>query len=150
MAGRGINKAILVGHLGKDPEIRYTFNNHPITNFSIATSEAWKDKQTGEQKAKTEWHRIVAFGKLAEIAAEYLRKGSLVYIEGSLQTRKWQDQNGQDRYVTEVILNMGGKLQILNSAENGETNTSPPQQSAKNSTAASHEPLPEFDDDIPF
>lgn len=150
MAGRGINKVILIGHLGKDPEIRYTFNNNPITNFSIATSEVWKDKQTGEQQTKTEWHRIVAFGKLAEIAGEYLRKGSLVYIEGSLQTRKWQDQNGQDRYVTEVIVNIGGKLQILSSAENNDTNVLTGQKSAKNSASASNDPLPEFDDDIPF
>ena len=102
MAGRGINKVILVGNLGQDPEIRHMPNGGAVANITLATSESWRDKQTGEIKDKTEWHRVVLFGKLAEIAGEYLRKGSQVYIEGSLQTRKWQDHSGQDRYTTEI------------------------------------------------
>nr|BET44390.1 MAG: hypothetical protein ACHINZ_0600 [Candidatus Aschnera chinzeii] len=110
---RGINKVILIGNLGKDPEIRYIPNGSAIANLSLATSESWRDKQTGEIREKTEWHRVVIFGKLAEIASEYLRKGTQVYIEGSLQTRKWQDQDGQDRYYTEVIVNVTGTMQML-------------------------------------
>jgi single-strand DNA-binding protein len=97
---RGINKAILIGNLGKDPETRYTAGGSAVTNIRIATNETWKDKQTGEQQERTEWHAVVFFGRLAEIAAEYLRKGSTVYVEGRLQTRKWQDKDGQDRYTT--------------------------------------------------
>ncbi|MDE5284795.1 MAG: single-stranded DNA-binding protein, partial [Candidatus Blochmannia sp. A2] len=108
MASRGINKVILIGHLGQDPEVRYMPNGNAVVNMTLATSENWKDKNTGENKEKTEWHRIVLFGKLAEIAGEYLRKGSQVYIEGSLQTRKWQDQNGLERYTTEILVNIGG------------------------------------------
>ena len=110
---RGINKVILVGNLGKDPEIKYTASGAAIANLTIATSESWNDKQTGEKVEKTEWHRVVAFQRLAEIMGEYLKKGSQVYIEGKLQTRKWQDQNGQDRYTTEVVANdmqmLGGR-----------------------------------------
>jgi len=113
MASRGVNKVILIGHLGQDPEVRYMPNGNAVVNMTLATSENWKDKNTGESKEKTEWHRIVLFGKLAEIAGEYLRKGSQVYIEGSLQTRKWQDQNGLDRYTTEIIVNIGGTMQML-------------------------------------
>ena len=114
MASKGVNKVILVGNLGKDPEIRYLPSGGAVANFSIATSESWKDKNTGEQKEKTEWHNISIFGKLAEIAGEYLRKGSQVYIEGALQTRKWQDQNGNDRYSTDVVLNgFDCKMQML-------------------------------------
>ncbi len=98
MASRGVNKVILIGNLGQDPEVRYMPNGGAVTNITLATSESWRDKQTGEMKEKTEWHRVVIFGKLAEIAGEYLKKGSQVYIEGSLQTRKWQDQSGQERY----------------------------------------------------
>lgn len=167
MASRGINKVILVGNLGQDPEIRYLPNGGAVTNISIATSETWKDKQTGEAKEKTEWHRVVIFGKLAEIAGEYLKKGSQVYIEGQLQTRKWQDQSGQDRYSTEVVVNIGGTLQILGSRNaptddgqsqnwgqsNNNKSTAPaaasrpaqPQQ-----PAMSNEPPMDFDDDIPF
>ena len=101
---RGINKVILVGNLGADPETRYTASGSAITNVRIATSESWRDKQTGENQERTEWHRVVFFNRLAEIAGEYLRKGSQVYVEGSLRTRKWQDQSGQDRYSTEVVL----------------------------------------------
>lgn len=113
MASRGVNKVILIGHLGQDPDVRYMPNGNAVVNMTLATSENWKDKNTGENKEKTEWHRIVLFGKLAEIAGEYLRKGSQVYIEGSLQTRKWQDQNGLERYTTEIIVNIGGTMQML-------------------------------------
>ncbi len=113
MASRGINKVILIGNLGQDPEIRYMPNGGAVANITLATSESWRDKQCGEIREKTEWHRIVIFGKLAEIAGEYLHKGSQVYIEGSLQTRKWQDQNGQDRYSTEVIVSIAGTMKML-------------------------------------
>ena len=110
---RGINKVIVVGNLGGDPEMRYMPNGNAVANISVATSESWKDKQTGAQKEKTEWHKIALFNRLAEIAGEYLRKGSQVYIEGKLQTRKWQDKEGNDRYTTEIIANemqmLGGK-----------------------------------------
>lgn len=117
MASRGINKTILVGYLGQDPEIRYMPNGNAVAKITLATSDTWRDKQTGETKEKTEWHRVILFSKLAEIAAEYLKKGSLVYIEGSLQTRKWQDQNGQDRYITEIIVNINGSMQMLSSRQ---------------------------------
>ncbi|PPI88584.1 ssDNA-binding protein [Candidatus Pantoea edessiphila] len=110
---RGINKVILIGNLGQDPEVRYMTNGSAVANFTLATSENWRDKNTGENKESTEWHRVVIFGKLAEIANEYLRKGSQVYIEGQLRTRKWQDQNGQERYTTEVVVNVGGNMQML-------------------------------------
>ena len=113
---RGINKVILVGNLGQDPEVRYTTSGAAVTNISVATSESWKDKNTGEDVVKTEWHRIVFFGRLAEIAGEYLKKGSKVYIEGKLQTRKWQDQNNQDRYTTEVVAN---EMQMLDARQSG-------------------------------
>ena len=100
---RGINKVIIVGNLGGDPETRYMPSGSAVTNFTVATNESWKDKQTGEQKERTEWHKVAMFNRLAEIAAEYLRKGSQVYIEGKLRTRKWQGQDGQDRYTTEII-----------------------------------------------
>jgi single-strand DNA-binding protein len=118
MAG-GINKVILVGNLGQDPEIRYTADGRPIANFSIATSESWKDKNSGEKREKTEWHRVVVFGKLAEICGEYLSKGRQVYIEGKLQTRKWQGQDGQDRYTTEVVVDMRGTMQMLGTRDAG-------------------------------
>ena len=118
MAG-GINKVILVGNLGQDPEIRYTADGRPIANFSIATSETWRDKNSGERREKTEWHRVVVFGKLAEICGEYLSKGRQVYIEGKLQTRKWQGQDGQDRYTTEVVVDMRGTMQMLGNRDGG-------------------------------
>ena len=114
---RGINKVILVGNLGDHPEIRHTPNGNAVTNLSIATSESWKDRQTGQPVEKTEWHRIVLFGKLAEIASQYLKKGSKVYIEGKLQTRKWQDKQRQDRYTTEVIVDINGQMQMLDRKE---------------------------------
>lgn len=114
MASRGVNKVILVGNLGQDPEIRYMPSGGAVANITIATSESWRDKATGEQREKTEWHRVSLFGKLAEVAGEYLRKGSQVYIEGQLQTRKWQDQNGQDRFTTEVVVQgFNGVMQML-------------------------------------
>ncbi len=121
MASRGVNKVILVGNLGNDPEIRYMPNGGAVANITIATSESWRDKQTGEQREKTEWHRVSLFGKLAEVAGEYLRKGSQVYIEGQLQTRKWQDQQGQDRYTTEVVVQgFNGVMQMLGGKAQGQ------------------------------
>ena len=110
---RGVNKVILVGNLGQDPEVRYMPNGNGVANISIATTDSWKDKNTGQMQERTEWHRVVLFGKLAEVAGEYLRKGSQVYIEGRLQTRKWTDQSGQEKYTTEVVVDMGGQMQML-------------------------------------
>jgi single-strand DNA-binding protein len=112
MASRGVNKVILIGNLGQDPEVRYMPNGGAVCNLTVATSETWKDKNTGEMQEKTEWHRVVMFRRLAEIAGEYLKKGSKVYLEGKLQTRKWQDQQGQDRYTTEVVAD---EMQMLDS-----------------------------------
>lgn len=117
MASRGINKVILIGNLGADPEVRYTQNSTAIANLSVATSETWKDKQSGEQREQTEWHRVVCYRRLAEIAGEYLRKGSKVYIEGRLQTRKWQGQDGKDNYTTEIVCN---DLQMLDGRTGGQ------------------------------
>lgn len=114
MSSRGVNKVILVGNLGQDPEIRYMPNGSAVANISLATSETWKDKQSGQQQEKTEWHRVVLFQKLAEIVGEYCRKGSQIYIEGKLQTRKWTDQQGQEKYTTEIVIDgFDGKLQLL-------------------------------------
>jgi len=125
----GINKAIVLGNLGKDPEVRFLQNGEAVANLTVATSESWKDKQTGEQKEKTEWHRVVIFGKLAEIAGEYLKKGSKVYIEGSLQTRKWQNQQGQDQYSTEIVLSgFGSKMEMLDGKPQGQNNNQGQQQ----------------------
>lgn len=117
MASRGVNKVILIGNLGADPEVRYTQNQQAMANLSVATSETWKDKNTGEQRENTEWHRVVCYRRLAEIAGEYLKKGSKVYIEGRLQTRKWQGQDGQDRYTTEIVCN---EMQMLDSRGGGD------------------------------
>ena len=116
MASRGVNKVILVGNLGADPEVRYTQNGSAVANLRLATSEQWRDKQTGENQERTEWHRVAMFGRLGEIAGEYLKKGSKVYIEGKLQTRKWQAQDGSDRYTTEVVAN---EMQMLDSRGGG-------------------------------
>ncbi|MGB5725729.1 MAG: single-stranded DNA-binding protein [Thiogranum sp.] len=142
---RGVNKVILVGNLGADPEGKYMPNGNAVANVTLATSESWKDKQSGEQKDKTEWHRVVFFRRLAEIAGEYLKKGSQVYLEGKLQTRKWQDKNGNDRYTTEIIAN---EMQMLGGRGGGSADFG----TASSSSAA---PAPaaavdEFDDDIPF
>jgi single-strand DNA-binding protein len=152
---RGINKVILVGNLGGDPEVRYMPSGGAVTNLTIATSESWKDKQTGEQQDRTEWHRVVFFNRLAEIAAEYLRKGSKVYVEGSLRTRKWQDQAGVERYTTEIV---AAEMQMLDSrggqgAPAGQSTSSraPAQQNyAQESNAAPSMASEDFDDDIPF
>lgn len=122
MATRGVNKVILVGNLGQDPEVRYMPNGGAVANLTLATSESWRDKQDGEIREHTEWHRVVVFGKLAEIASEYLRKGAQVYIEGQLRTRKWTDQSGQDKYTTEVIVGQNGTMQML-----GRRDSQPPQ-----------------------
>ena len=123
MASRGVNKVIIVGNLGQDPEVRFTPNGKAVANLTIATSESWKD-QSGQIQEKTEWHKVSMFGKLAEIAGEYLKKGSQVYIEGKLQTRKWQDQQGQDRYTTEIVLDpFNGVMQMLG-AKGGQSNPS--------------------------
>ncbi len=162
MASRGINKVILVGNLGQDPEVKYTPNGGAVTTISIATSESWKDKSSGEMREKTEWHRVVFFGKLAEIAGEYLRKGSQVYVEGKLTTRKWQDKSGQDRYTTEVVVDgFNGVMQMLGGRNEG-SGASAPRQSAQAAQPApaaapaqpaASQPAPvdsSFDDDIPF
>ena len=112
---RGVNKVILIGNLGKDPDVRYTPNGNAVTNLNLATDESYKDKNTGQLVPKTEWHRIVIFGKIAEVAGQYLRKGSKIYIEGKLQTRKWQNKEGQDIYTTEVVLDINGQMQMLDS-----------------------------------
>ncbi|MGQ9426314.1 single-stranded DNA-binding protein [Gilvimarinus sp. F26214L] len=163
---RGINKVILIGNLGVDPETKYMPSGNAVTNVSLATSESWKDKQTGEQQERTEWHRVVFFNRLAEIAGEYLRKGSKVYVEGSLRTRKWQDQSGQDRYTTEIVAN---EMQMLdsrgdssmsnqggnynqNSNYNQSQGQAPRQQSqpAPQSAPQPQQGMDSFDDDIPF
>ncbi|MCI3067357.1 single-stranded DNA-binding protein [Escherichia coli] len=157
MASRGVNKVILVGNLGQDPEVRYMPNGGAVANITLATSESWRDKQTGEMKEQTEWHRVVLFGKLAEVAGEYLRKGSQVYIEGQLRTRKWTDQAGVEKYTTEVVVNVGGTMQMLggrpqNAAQPENKSQSQPQpqpQSTGAAPAAGNEPPP-FEDDIPF
>ena len=176
MASRGVNKVILVGNLGQDPEVRYMPNGGAVANITLATSESWRDKATGEMKEQTEWHRVVLFGKLAEVAGEYLRKGSQVYIEGQLRTRKWTDQAGAEKYTTEVVGNVGGTMQMLGGRQgggaapagggqqqqggwgqpqqpqggnqfSGGAQSRPQQQSAP---APSNEPPMDFDDDIPF
>ncbi len=168
---RGINKVILVGNLGNDPETRYMPNGNAVTNITIATSDSWKDKQSGEQQERTEWHRVVFFNRLAEIAGEYLRKGSQVYVEGRLQTRKWQDNNGNDRYTTEIVAsemqmlggragggNMGGQQQYggdpMNSGgEQRGSSSRPaaqPRQQNQNQPPQQSSGMDDFDDDIPF
>ena len=161
---RGINKVILVGNLGADPETRYTPSNTAVTNLRLATSESWRDRNSGETQERTEWHRVVMFNRLAEIAAEYLRKGSKVYVEGKLQTRKWQDQNGQDRWSTEIVAN---EMQMLDSRGGGGGGgfggNEPPMddwggppsgsgggRSGGGSRGPVDAPPGDFDDDIPF
>ncbi len=125
---RGVNKVILVGNVGGDPETRYMPNGNAVTNITLATSESWKDKQTGQQQERTEWHRVVFFGRLAEIAGEYLRKGSQVYVEGSLRTRKWQGQDGQDRYTTEIVVDINGNMQLLGGRPSGDDSQRAPRE----------------------
>ena len=156
----GINKVILVGNLGAKPEVKYASNGNAISNLSVATSESWTDKSTGQKQERTEWHRVSLFGKLAEIAGQYLDKGSKVYVEGKLQTRKWQDQNGQDRYTTEVVVSgFNGTLQMLD-RRNDSSPSSPSEVAStpseditkKGQTEPSITPVSkdEFEDDIPF
>jgi single-strand DNA-binding protein len=156
MASRGVNKVILLGNLGKDPEVKYMPNGNAVANITVATSETWKDKQTGEQKENTEWHRVTFYRRLAEIAGEYLKKGSKVYLEGRLQTRKWQGQDGQDRYTTEII---ASEMQMLDSrggstgfAPQANTQQAPPQAQPPAAPVASVPPVDEgfLDEDIPF
>lgn len=144
---RGVNKVILIGNLGRDPEVRYMPNGQAVTNVTIATSESWKDKTSGEQQERTEWHRVVFFRRLAEIAGEYLKKGSKVYIEGKLQTRKWQDKDGQDRYTTEIVAN---EMQMLDSKGAGNNFNSPPPDMDMTGNESHMATAGDFDDDIPF
>jgi single-strand DNA-binding protein len=160
---RGVNKVILIGNLGGDPEVRYMPSGDAIANVNIATSDSWKDKQTGENQERTEWHRVVFFKRLAEIAGEYLRKGSKVYVEGRLQTRKWQGQDGQERYTTEIV---ASEMQMLDSRSGGSASFEPrePRQQTRPQDASAArgegqqatQPVAppsldkDFDDDIPF
>jgi len=151
---RGINKVILVGNLGADPETRYTASGSAVTNISLATTDSWRDKNTGEQQERTEWHRVVFFNRLAEIAGEYLRKGRQVYVEGRLQTRKWQDQNGQDRYTTEIVANemqmLGGRDEGTGASQGG-SGGSGFRDKPKQAVAEPQPQAADFeDDDIPF
>lgn len=164
MAGGGVNKVILIGNLGVDPEVRYLPSGSAVANLRIATSESWRDKATGEPQERTEWHRVALFGKLAEIAGQYLHKGSKVYVEGKLRTRKWQGQDGQDRYTTEVVVDINGSMQMLDSragvagaggdvgyarpAASTPTDATPDDERSHN--AAHPGPDTDFDDDIPF
>mgnify|MGYP000143066505 FL=1 len=149
----GINKVILVGNLGAKPEVKYASNGNAISNLSVATSESWTDKSTGQKQERTEWHRVSLFGKLAEIAGQYLDKGSKVYVEGKLQTRKWQDQNGQDRYTTEVVVSgFNGTLQMLDRRDDSSSSAPSENVTVKDQTEPSITPVSkdEFEDDIPF
>ena len=159
MASRGVNKVILVGNLGQDPEVRYLPNGGAVANITLATSESWRDKQSGETKEKTEWHRVVLFGKLAEVAGEYLRKGSQIYIEGKLNTRKWTDQAGVEKYTTEIHVNVGGTMQMLGGKQDGASqgggHGNKQQQQGRQaqqsqSAPPQNDPPMDFDDDIPF
>jgi single-strand DNA-binding protein len=145
---RGVNKVILIGSLGNDPEVKYLPDSSAVTNISVATSESWKDKNTGQVQQRTEWHKIVFFKKLAEIAGEYLRKGSKVYIEGSLRTRKWQDKDGADRYTTEIVAD---QMQMLDGKDDSKPQSAP-SQPARGAAPAQNQPADEFDfdDDINF
>ena len=142
---RGINKVIVVGNLGADPDTRFMPSGNAVTNISVATSESWNDKETGERQEKTEWHRVVFFGRLAEIASEYLKKGSQVYIEGKLQTRKWEDKEGKERWTTEIIAN---QMQML--GERMSQGASNQGSVTKQDSSSSEFVDEEFDDDIPF
>ena len=149
---RGVNKVILVGNLGKDPEVRNMPNGNVVANITLATTESWKDKQSGEQQEKTEWHRIVMFRRLGEIAGEYLKKGSQVYIEGKLQTRKWQDNSGNDRYTTEIVAN---EMQMLGGRGGGgstgfSSDSAPAQAAPAQSATATAAAVDVFGDDVPF
>jgi single-strand DNA-binding protein len=163
MATRGVNKVILIGNLGADPEVRYMPSGDPVANVRIATSEAWKDKQSGEMQERTEWHNVVFFGRIAEVVKQYLHKGSKIYVEGKLRTRKWQGQDGQDRYTTEVVVDINGTMQMLDGRGGGGSSESleePRGGGYGASNRGNSRPGPEpgpgpgagepFDDDIPF
>ena len=149
MASRGVNKVMVIGNLGSDPEVRYMPSGGAVTNISVATSDTWKDKSSGEAQERTEWHRIVLFNRLAEIAGEYLRKGSKVFIEGSLRTRKWQDNSGQDRYTTEIVAR---EMQMLDSKSTDTIESAVNKKSVDkgHSSADKSANMDDFDDDIPF
>jgi single-strand DNA-binding protein len=159
---RGINKVILVGNVGVDPDVRYLPNGNAVTTLSVATSESWKDKATGEKQDRTEWHRVVCFNRLGEIAGEYVRKGSKLYVEGSLRTRKWQDQQGQDKYTTEIIASdiqmldsKGGSGSSANYEDMPQAQQSAPAQHQNTNkqqqpSQAAHDAFEQLDDDIPF
>ncbi|WP_295457849.1 single-stranded DNA-binding protein [uncultured Thiodictyon sp.] len=157
---KGINKVILIGNLGNEPDVRYMQNGDPVARVSLATSESWKDKNTGETQERTEWHRVVFFGKLAELVKQYLHKGSKIYVEGQLRTQKWQDKEGIDRYTTEVVVSARGTMQMLDGrpvGENDSRSTNPPGTDARRPPANQAQPSGEdhngampFDDDIPF
>lgn len=142
----GVNKVILIGNLGQDPEIRYTQGGDAVATLSVATSETWKDRDSGEKRERTEWHRVVVWGRLAENVKQYLAKGSKVYIEGKLRTRKWQGQDGQDRYTTEVVVDMQGTVQFLSTRQTAQNGP----QASGGAPAGQGHGGPEFDDDIPF
>ena len=148
---RGVNKVTLIGNLGADPEVRYTANGSAVANIRLATAESWRDRESGETQERTEWHRVVFFSRLAEIVGEYLKKGSQVYIEGRLQTRKWQDRDGNDRYTTEIVAN---EMQMLGGrGGGGGGGFDAPSQSSSPSPAQNSNnepPMDDFDDDIPF
>ncbi len=146
---RGINKVILIGHVGQDPETRYMPSGSAVTNLRLATTEQWKDRESGEQQERTEWHNVAMFGRLAEIAAEYLRKGSQVYIEGRLRTRKWQDRDGNDRWTTEIVAN---EMQMLGGRPgSGAPASREPRESRESrEPQGAAAPVEDFDDDIPF
>ncbi len=150
MATRGVNKVILIGNLGQDPDVRYMPNGNAVANVTLATSESWKDKNTGETQEKTEWHRVVFFRRLAEVVGEYLKKGSKVYVEGRLQTRKWQDNNGQDRYTTEIVADQMQMLDSRGGSAAFEGGRPDQQQSPAPASAPAPAPDQGFDDDIPF
>lgn len=157
MASRGVNKVIIMGTLGQDPAVKYTPSGAAVCNLSVATSEQWKDKQTGEKKEQTEWHRIVLFGKVAEIAGEYLHKGSQAYFEGQLRTRKWNDQAGVEKYTTEIVVNVGGTMQLIGGKKEADTTGGNQQQSGRSKpqqpgNKANQQPpnSPPMEDDIPF
>lgn len=166
---RGVNKVILIGNLGADPDVRYMSSGDAVANVSLATSESWKDRNTGELQERTEWHRVVFFGKLAEIVKQYLHRGSKIYVEGKLRTRKWQGQDGQDRYTTEVVVDFNGTMQMLDSRGGGTGSSVPfvddpggpaPVPASGGSAPSGSPPAagggsqpagkPDFDDDIPF
>ncbi|MBQ0210187.1 single-stranded DNA-binding protein [Providencia rettgeri] len=152
MAERGVNKSIILGNLGDDPNVRYSPNGTAFANFSVATSETWKDKNTGEKRERTDWHNIVIQGKLAEVAGQYLKKGSQVYIEGKMRTRKYQGIDGQDKYITEVIVGIDGKMQMLGgNGGNNQAGSQQPARQPQQQPAPQNEPPMDWDDsDIPF